>query len=184
MQKDKDDPESLARQVIQECTDCDQCREFMEDTPCLFFPRLFRLYDYEQEGRKISSAQLRSLVELCNMCGLCSCPNIRMLIRKSKDAFIAREGLKPAIRVLEDVQLVGRVCGAYPRLANLLVQQQPTAGWLKRLAGVHPQRRLPMFPKESFSVWAKKQGLDRKHATTGRKVAYFAGCRHDTSFPR
>ena len=98
------EPEDLARKVIELCTNCDECRRSMEDTPCLFFPRLFQLSDREKEkDQKITSDELRRLIDLCNMCGLCTCFTVRADIREAKDAFIARDGLKPEIRVLEDV---------------------------------------------------------------------------------
>src|ERR1039458_590193 len=103
------EPERRAREIVELCADCGQCREFMEDTGCLFFPRLFRLYDREKEKNKIiTSDELRKLIDLCNMCGLCTCPPVRANIRDAKDAFIARDGLKPSIRLLEDVQRVER----------------------------------------------------------------------------
>ena len=49
------------------------------------FPELYRLYDKEIEtGEAISSSELRNLVELCNYCALCPCPNIRADIIKAK----------------------------------------------------------------------------------------------------
>jgi glycerol-3-phosphate dehydrogenase subunit C len=180
----KNDPESIAREVVDLCADCDHCRAFMtEDTPCLFFPKLYRLYDKEKEkNEKITSEDLRRLVDLCNMCGLCSCPAVRADIREAKDAFIARDGLKPAIRVLEDVQRLGKVCGAFPRLANLLLEQEPAASLLKRMAGIHPDRKFPKFPSDGFPAWAKKRGLNQKREGPG-KVAYFAGCTAQYLFP-
>lgn len=179
------DPESLARRVIELCADCDQCRSFMEDTSCLFFPRLYRLYDQEQEqGKPATSAELKQLLDLCNMCGLCTCFNVRADIRHAKDAFVARDGLRPAtLRILEDVQLLGKACGAFPRLANGLLENKITASALKRLGGIHPERRLPRFPPKSFAAWARKRGLNEKPSAQGRKVAYFAGCTAKYFFP-
>ncbi len=178
------EPERKAREIIDLCADCDQCREFMEDTGCLFFPRLFRLYDREKENNRIvTSEELRRLIDLCNMCGLCTCPPVRARIRDAKDAFITRDGLKPSVRLLEDVQKVGRLCGAYPKLANLIYDIQPIANLVRRVAGIHPQRKLPRFPAESFDLWAKERGLDVKRETVGPKVAYFVGCTARYLFP-
>lgn len=105
----------------------------------LVLPRLFQLYDRENEkDKKITSDELRRLIDLCNMCGLCTCFTVRADIREAKDAFIARDGLKPEIRVLEDVQRVGKICGAYPRLTNLLSEIKPIANLAKQLTGIHP----------------------------------------------
>jgi Fe-S oxidoreductase len=65
------------------------------DSDCLMFPELYRLYDQEmQTGKKITSNALRQLVDRCNFCALCPCPNIRADIIKAKTEFIARDGLK------------------------------------------------------------------------------------------
>ena len=180
----EDEPGRLARQVVDRCADCELCRDLMEDAPCLFFPQLFRLHDREKaENRKITSAELRGLLDLCNMCGLCSCPDVRTDIMRAKDAFIARDGLSPAIRLLEDVERVARICGSAPRLANLLLGKEPSASLLKRLLGVHRERVVPEFPREGFAAWARRRGLHEKHPVSGRKVAYFAGCTARVLFP-
>jgi glycerol-3-phosphate dehydrogenase subunit C len=178
------DPERIAREVVELCANCEQCREFMEDTGCLFFPRLFGLYDRaKEENTKISSDELKKLIDLCNMCGLCSCPAVRADIRNAKDAFVARDGLKPTVRLLEDVQRVWKICGAYPRLANLISEIKPVSYVAKRLTGIHPERKLPKMPAEGFDEWARKRGIHRKQETAGAKVAYFVGCTARYLFP-
>jgi glycerol-3-phosphate dehydrogenase subunit C len=169
---------------MEACADCDICRYLMEDTPCLVFPELYRLYDKEAaKSGSITPDELRGLVELCNFCGLCPCPNIRADIMKAKHAFIQREGLRPTIRVLEDVERVARTCGAYPRLANLLFQSKWTGPLLKGLAGIHADRKVPIFPEESFPSWARSRGLHVLKEGGHRKVAFFAGCTGQYLFP-
>ena len=179
------DPEKLARKFLEDCADCDICRYLMEDTSCLVFPELYRLYDRKADkGYKATGEELKRLIELCNFCGLCPCPNIRSDIMKAKHAFVRRDGLKPSIRLLEDVARVARVCGAHPRLTNKLLQSKRSGELLKKLAGIHPQRKVPEFPQESVGVWAKKQGLDVVRAKADRKVAFFAGCTGNYLFPQ
>jgi glycerol-3-phosphate dehydrogenase subunit C len=181
---EKPAPEDLARVAVHLCTDCDQCRDLVGEASCPFFPELFRLHDREADGGSpIDPAELKKLIDLCNMCGLCPCPNVRAAIRSAKDAFIARDGLKWSIRILEDVRLVGQICGAYPWLANLLVENERAASVLRAVAGIHPDRKLPRAPLESFVDWARERGLHEKRNGTGRKVAYFAGCTAQYLFP-
>lgn len=180
----KDSPESMARAVVEACADCDVCRYLMDDTPCLVFPEIYRLYDKEakKEG-EITSEELRNLVDLCNYCALCPCPDIRSDIMKAKHAFVGRDGIDPAIRLLEDIERLARICGAYPRLTNGLLQGGRSGGFLKKLAGIHPDRNLPRFPNEDFTSWAGRQGFHDKHASKGKRVAYFAGCTGRYLFP-
>jgi glycerol-3-phosphate dehydrogenase subunit C len=178
------DPESMARAVVEACADCDTCRYLMDDTPCLVFPELYRLYDKQAEhGPGITSRELRNLVDLCNFCALCPCPDVRSDLMRAKHAFVRRDGLKPTIRLLEDVERVAGLCGAYPGLANRLFQGVRTGGLLKRLVGIHAERKLPVFPPEYFPTWVKRQGLHVRHGEKRRRVAYFAGCTGQYLFP-
>jgi glycerol-3-phosphate dehydrogenase subunit C len=179
-----DNAERLMREVVDACTDCDCCRYLM-DTNCLFFPEIYKLWDREKEtGERITPKELRHLADLCNYCALCPCPNIREDIITAKTLFIDRDGLDPYIRTLEDVERVGKLCGAVPRLSNFLLQSKLTGNLIKKSAGINPKRQLPVFPKENFPSWAKRRKLDRKSQTNSkRKVAYFAGCTARYFFP-
>ncbi|MGM0662747.1 MAG: heterodisulfide reductase-related iron-sulfur binding cluster [Thermodesulfobacteriota bacterium] len=177
-------PEEAARQVLDAWADCDVCR-FLMDTSCLFFPELYRLFDREFEGgEKATSHELRELVDLCNFCGQCPCPNIRSGIIEAKTRFIERDGLKFGVRTIEDVERIAALCGAFPRLTNALFQARPTGGILKAAMGIHESRKMPLFPKETFPDRAKKNNLAVKGRGNGtRKVAYFAGCTGKYLFP-
>jgi glycerol-3-phosphate dehydrogenase subunit C len=181
---EKIEPENTARMVVDACSDCDVCR-FLMDSDCLMFPELYRLYDKEIEtGKKISSDELRKLVDLCNFCALCPCPNIRADIIKAKTQFIEIDGLKFGVRTLEDVERVGKLCGMFPGLTNFLLQHQLTGKLFKSASGIHADRRIPEFPRENFPQWAKKRNLKTQPGKRlNRKVAYFAGCTANYLFP-
>lgn len=153
---DKIEPESTARTVVDACSDCDVCR-FLMDSDCLMCPELYRLYDKEIEtGKNITPEELRKLVDLCNFCALCPCPNIRADIIKAKTQFIDRDGLKFGVRTLEDVERVAKLCGMFPQLTNLLFQNKHTGGLLKSTTGIHKARQIPIFPAQNFPQWAQK----------------------------
>jgi glycerol-3-phosphate dehydrogenase subunit C len=176
--------EGRARRVIDRCTGCGHCRDLLADASCLFFPRLYQLYDREAGGgAPISSAEMSALLDLCNTCGICPCTPVQTWIREAKDAFVERAGLPHNIRLIENVQLTGRLGGALPRLANLLVGDNPVGKGVKRLLGIHPERQLPRFPHDGFTAWAKARGLMAMPQTSGRKVAYFTGCTARYYFP-
>jgi glycerol-3-phosphate dehydrogenase subunit C len=179
-----DKPENFVRQAVDRCGSCDWCRDFLKESSCLFMRRLFRLYDRERGGRKaISDAELQRLTDLCNLCGICPCVEIRTWVRQAKDGFVEREGLPKVIRVLEDVRLQSKLAGMAPRLTNALLKEGPVARGIKRVIGIHPERKLPRFPLQSFDVWAKQRGLHEKPVGTGPRVAYFTGCTARYLFP-
>jgi len=178
-------PEQIACSVIARCADCDVCRHLM-DINCLLFPELFRLFDREKEtGIRPGRNELRSLIDLCNYCALCPCPNIRSEIMQAKAAFVEQDGLKAGVRLLEDVALVGKICGVVPGLTNWLLGNPLTANPIKRGMGIHLDRKMPAFPGKSFTAWAGKQGLHKKpKGKKSRKVAYFSGCTANYIFPK
>lgn len=176
--------EALARQGVALCGNCAQCRDMMDDAPCPYFPRLYALHDRARAGGPAASSdELAALVDLCNACDQCPCQAVQVGIRRAKAAFVARDGLPLRTRLVEDVPLLGRLCGTLPALANRVLDTPPLARLAKRALGLHPDRRLPRVPLERFDAWAKRRGLDRRPDGDGRKVAYFAGCTARYLFP-
>ncbi len=179
-----DDAEMRARKVINRCNGCGHCRDLMVDSSCLFMPLLFQFADREAAGGEpISSAEMKQLLDLCNTCGICPCTLVHTWIREAKDAFVEREGLPASIRLIENVELTGKLGSAMPRLANLVLGNRSLSQGLKRVIGIHPERKLPPFPQDNFTAWAKARGLMNMPETGGRKVAYFAGCTARYYFP-
>ena len=133
----------------------------------------------------ITSEELRGLLDRCNFCGQCPCPNIRAGIIEAKTQFIERDGLQFGVRTLEDVERIGRLGGAFPPLTNALFRWQPAARLFKAAAGIHPDRKIPCFPSETFPAWAAKNNLTirRGGENATHKIAYFAGCTGKFLFP-
>ena len=175
--------EARARRVIDRCSRCGHCRELLEDSACFFMPRLFALADREAAGgAAITPREMRDLLALCTGCAICPCAFVHTWINEARDAFAQSDGLSRPVRLLENVQRLGRLGGVAPRLANAVVGGC-LAPVLKRAVGVHPDRRLPRFPRDNFDTWAKARGLLREPVTSGRKVAYFVGCTARYFFP-
>lgn len=179
---ERDSAEKTIRSVVDACSDCDSCR-FLMDESCLLFPELYRLYDKEKmDGKPSSDAMLLKLPELCTLCGLCPCPDIRSDVIRGKTERVRKEGMSLGNRLLADVQLFGRLGGLMPRVVNAALKIKPIADILKKIAGIHHQRGLPLIAQESFFVWAHRKGLDRE-TDQHPKVAYFAGCTAGYLFP-
>lgn len=182
MKKLEADFEAIIRNVIDACADCDTCR-FLMNEDCLFFPELYRLVDREKEsGQAAPDHELKGLVELCTLCGLCPCPNIRNDIIKAKAALVKQNGMPLGNRLLADVQQFGRTCGMVPGLTNAFLSNSSVKEIVKRIAGIHPLRNLPRIPEENFFTWAKDRGLCNTSANK-HGVAYFAGCTAGYLFP-
>ena len=79
---------------------------------------------------------------------------IREDIITAKTLSIDRDGLDPYIRTLEDVERVGKLCGAVPRLSNFFLQGKLTGSLIKKSVGINAKRKLPLFPQENFTFAA------------------------------
>jgi len=175
-------PEQILRRVVDSCADCDTCRFLMEES-CLLFPELYRLYDREKEnGHPATREELQKLADLCTLCGLCPCPDIRMDIIRGKTERVRKNGMPLGVRLLADVQEVCRFSGRMPTFVNTVLGLAPVDRSLKTIARIHPGRALPKAAPESFFEWARKNGLHREPENEP-KVAYFAGCTAGYFFP-
>lgn len=180
--------EDPIRQVIRKCAGkagCDVCRMHLEDD-CLFFPELYRLCDgAEESGIPLTGKELKRLADLCTGCGLCPCPDIRMLIFESKARWAEEDGLPMAGKFISDIETMGRWATRLPRLVNRLTASRPIRTALNRALNIHPERRLPAFDGGSFFAWANQRGLCNPcNSNTRRKAAYFAGCSAAYLFPQ
>ena len=181
--KERKTPQEIVRDVMELCADCDTCRTLMEED-CVFFPELYRLRDREKEdGIPITEGELRSLVELCTLCGICPCPRVPADVMEAKSRYIEQEGLPLATRLLTDVPRMARLCGTFPRLVNALQSSNAVGPLLHKVTRIHPERQLPEFPERNFFQWAAQKGLTARRAGS-RTVAYFAGCTAGYLFPQ
>ncbi|MBT3388676.1 MAG: FeS-binding protein [Desulfobacula sp.] len=178
----------LVQLIFQKCagkSGCEVCRPHMEED-CLFFPELYRLNDEMiEKGKSPESKHLGRLLDLCTLCGLCPCQNIRMLILAAKAAFAKEEGLTLSSGFLSDVEKAGRIGTKFPNTANFLNTGRPFSIFTKKLMKIHNDRCLPVFPRQSFFRWAQNKGLHhkKKSESAAQKVAYFAGCSAGYLYP-
>jgi glycerol-3-phosphate dehydrogenase subunit C len=154
------------------------------DESCLLFPKLYQLWDAERDaGGPISAQALSELADLCTLCGLCPCPNIRTDIMRAKAARVAAAGMPIGVRALADIQRIARLGAAAPKLINRILALPAVNRALKMFLDIHPQRQLPGLVAESFFGWARRKGLHR-HPSGDRRVVYFAGCTAAYLFPQ
>jgi glycerol-3-phosphate dehydrogenase subunit C len=146
---------------------------------------MFRLVDKEREtGKKISTDELRELVNLCNFCAACPCLDIRAAIMNAKTEYMENNGLGFKIRAIENVERLGKLGGAFPQLTNFLLKYEATRRLIGKAVGIHRDRKIPSLPKESFPDWIKRQEKNiEAESKVKKKVAYFVGCSARYFFP-
>lgn len=179
----------LILKIFEKCAGycgCDVCRTHL-DEDCLFFPELYRLSDeLLEQGETLDNTTIRQLLDLCTMCGLCPCADIRMLILQAKAAMTSENGISLTDQFTADIQKTGILGTSISRSLNRLNNCSITASMVKKALKIDPDRQLPVFADQNFFQWAKLKGLysvDKQSADTGQKVAYFTGCSTGYFFP-
>ena len=180
---------TLMLKIFEKCagnSGCEVCRLHMEED-CLFFPELYRLNDLARELKTpLSEMDLRPLINLCTLCGICPCRDIKEILLQAKAALVQMEKLPLSGRILCNAETVGRWGTRLSYALNTLNRLEPVQSIVKKTLKINPERNLPTFPKESFFLWAKKRGLTVPLQNNSRelsKVAYFAGCSAGYLFP-
>ncbi len=120
----------LILKIFEKCAGscgCDVCRTHL-DEDCLFFTELYRLNDeLLEQGGTLDNKIISQLLDLCTMCGLCPCPDIRMLILQAKAAVADENGMSLTDSVVADIQKTGKLGTLLSRAANRVNRYNTTA---------------------------------------------------------
>lgn len=114
---------------------------------------------------------------LCSGCGICTsvCPNdvaITDIITLAKTEMAnSAQPLAFHQKLMNRPDLIGRLGGLFPWLANAILNNRFLRILAERLMGIHRDAPLPTFRGPAFRRW-----FDRQTQPQGAKVAYFTGC--------
>jgi Fe-S oxidoreductase len=148
------------------CNGCRLCFNL-----CSTFPDLFQAVETAGgDVRKLSRAQLDRTIDLCFQCKICyvKCPYTaedkhefqldfpRLMIRANAIRHKER-GFDLRTRVLSRPEMVGRMAGLTPGLANWANRQPLLRAGLEQALGIHRDKILPEFHGETFEDWYRKQ---------------------------
>ena len=172
------------RRVFDICNGCRRCFNL-----CPSFSDLFRSLDREEvdgEAEKLGPDALRQVVDLCYQCKLCfnHCPytpphrwqvDFPRLMLRARAAQAKKDGVKFQDRFLGNTALVGTLGSLAAPLSNWVNEWGAHRAFLQTVVGIHKDRNLPRFHRETFSKWFAR----RQRASTfspRSRVALFATC--------
>jgi Fe-S oxidoreductase len=163
---------------------CDGCRRCYRLCPS-FDSMLDEAVDKnEGDHSKITGADLRRIVDLCWQCKLCynHCPytpphgwdiDFPRLMLRAKAARAHAEGVTRQDAWLGNVDTIGALGSATAPLSNWANAFGPGRAVMEAVVGIHRQRKLPKFHRETFARWFARRG---PKVAGGRKVAFFFSC--------
>ena len=189
------------RRVSDICSGCRRCLPL-----CPSFKVLFNRLDVDAvdgDVEKLPAGDVREVVDLCYQCKLCfnHCPytpphrwevDFPRLMLRARAADARRNGVRRQDRVLGNTALVGKLGSWTAPLSNWANELRVHRAFLQAVAGIHKDRRLPGFHRETFSSWFRRShgrrapGLSPRpprsddarspDAQTTHKLAFFATC--------
>jgi Fe-S oxidoreductase len=165
---------------------CDGCRRCFNLCPS-FNTLLDRIDGYEGHVAKLTPADHHQVVDECYYCKLCfnHCPytpphqyelDFPHLMILWKKRLAAERGVRWRDRLLIRTDFIGTLGSLTASLTNRLLNNRFVRLLVDKIAGVHHERRVLRFSRETFPRWFSRRP---KPATTSRpagKVALFSSC--------
>ena len=182
------DPEMLAMELERVFDICHGCRLCFNLCPS--FPALFKAVDaHDGDVRKLTSSETDNVIDTCYQCKLCyiKCPytpgdghhfqlDFPRLLQRAKVMRVEKHGLQLRERLLGNPDLLGKLAGLVPWLANLANRIPPNRWVMEKLLGIHRKKLLPDFHGQSFQGWFDSGRHGHKLDGGNGKVFLFPTC--------
>ena len=183
------------RRVFDICHGCRRCFHL-----CPSFDVLFELIDAKGEDvENLTRADVTRIVDLCYQCKLCfnHCPytpphrwdiDFPRLMLRAKAVQARERGIPRQDRILGRTETLGRWGSRWAPVVNLANRLRPIRVHMEKAIGIHRDRRLPIYHRETFLDWFRAYCRGRTHGPSGNgKVALFYTCyvnHHDPAVGR
>jgi len=171
------------RRVYDICAGCRRCLPL-----CPSFKVMFDRLDTEAvdgDVEKLPAADVKEVVDLCYQCKLCynQCPytpphrwqvDFPRLMLRARSAQAREHGVTLQDRFLGNTALVGKLGSATAPLSNWASGLKIQRRIMEATVGIHRDRALPPFHRETFSCWFDRR--QRPAIRARARVALFATC--------
>jgi glycerol-3-phosphate dehydrogenase subunit C len=178
------------RRVYDICSGCRRCLPL-----CPSFKVLFDRLDVDAvdgDVEKLPAKDVKEVVDLCYQCKLCynHCPytpphrwqvDFPRLMLRSRFAEARAKGVTLQDRFLGNTELVGKLGSMTAPFSNWASSLPPQRALMQAVVGIHKDRHLPRFHRETFSAWF--DGRKPPAFPPQARVALFVTCSVDFNDP-
>jgi len=179
------DPVQLDRETLRIYEICEGCRRCFNLCPS-FNTLLDRIDVHEGDVAKLTPADHHRVVDECYYCKLCfnHCPytpphqydlDFPLLMVLWKKRLAAERGVRWRDRLLIMTDLIGRLGSLTAPLTNRVLENRLIRRLLEFVVGVHRDRRVLHFSRETFPSWFRRRGTSTRTSPV-KKVALFSSC--------
>jgi Fe-S oxidoreductase len=173
------------RRVYDICSGCRRCLPL-----CPSFKVLFERLDTDAvdgDVERLPAADVKEVVDLCYQCKLCynHCPytpphrwavDFPRLMLRARSAEAREKGVRLQDRFLGSTDLIGRLGSLTAPLSNWMSTVWVHRKFMEAAVGIHRDRKLPPFHRETFSRWFDQRKRPAPPAPPRKRVALFATC--------
>ena len=181
----QDSVDTELRRVYDICAGCRRCLPL-----CPSFKVMFDRLDVDAvdgDVEKLPAADVKEVVDLCYQCKLCynHCPytpphrwqvDFPRLMLRARSAEARAKGVTLQDRFLGNTELVGRLGSLTAPVSNWMNAFPPNRALMQAVVGIHKDRKLPLFHRETFSRWFDQRKRPAPTAPAEKRVALFATC--------
>lgn len=184
------------RGLIDTVSNCNRCGLCRTQSPNLRMCPLFHISPSEETSprakvnllrgilsgsvdlQKLTSEDFKRIADLCFHCHACrlECPtgvDVPQLMRESKGAYVAANGLTFANWAMIHLDLIGNFGGMFSSVFNWALSNRQMRWLLEKALGIAQGRKLPRISSRNFLRRAHRRRLTRPIRRTGQKVLYF-----------
>jgi len=180
------DPKQLEKETLRIYEVCDGCRRCFNLCPS-FNTLLDRIDVYEGDVAELTPADHHQVVDECYYCKLCfnHCPytpphhyqiDFPHLMVAWKKRLAAERGVRWRDRLLIMTDTIGRLGSVTASITNTLLGNRLVRRILEQVVGIHQDRRLLHFSRETFPRWFDRRTKTAAADPPTRKVALFSSC--------
>ena len=182
------DPEKLKMELDRVYDICHGCRLCFNLCPS--FPALFDAVDrYDGDVLQLTQAESDYVIDTCFQCKVCyiKCPytaddghefnlDFPRLMQRAKAIRVKKHGVALREKLLGNPDLLGKLAGMVPWLANLANRLMPNRLLMHWFMGIHRRKVLPNFHGRSFQAWFNQFKDRYKLDGDNGKVFLFQTC--------
>lgn len=165
---------------------CDGCRRCFNLCPS-FNTLLDRIDEYDSDVSKITAADYEQVEQECYYCKLCfnHCPytpphqyeiDFPRLMAAWKKLRVQEKGASWRDRLLIQTDLIGKLGGMTASLTNWALSTPWIRGLVEKVVGLHRDRHVLFFSKESFPQWWRKRIPKTPTSSPQHKIILFPSC--------
>ena len=180
------DRPQLEKETLRVYDICDGCRRCFNLCPS--FNTLFdRIDEYESDTTKLTAQDFEKIEKECYYCKLCynHCPYTpphqyeidfpRLMVAWKKQR-ASDGGATWRDKFLVQTDIIGKLGSINASISNWAFQTPWIRGIVERIVGIHRDRQVMPFQKETFPVWWSRRQSTTPSKETKRKVALFPSC--------